>query len=118
MPGASGTRPSENDPGTGPATSVSPARPTGNDINEFNPDSPGLEKDEDGAALEIENEFRRRLAGLRILRRGQKAAAYRSAMEWRRQAMIALRERKLRDRHTAFLIKRIRRRRLGYDPIH
>ena len=86
----------ENDRGTGPATSVSPASSAS--------DNP---LDEDGGAeFEIDAEFRRRLTGLRRLRRRDQPQALRAAREWRRIALKALREKRIRDRHARYMQRR------------
>lgn len=63
------------------------------------------ETDDSGALLEIENEFRRRLAGLRGIPRRDRSAAFRLAKDWFRQAMVELREKRLRERHAAIRLK-------------
>lgn len=75
----------------------------------------GLGTDDGGAALEIENEFRRRIQGLRGLTRRERAAAYRAAKKWYREALLALREKLSRDRQAAWLAlrNRTRQRRFG-----
>jgi hypothetical protein len=73
----------------------------------------GLGTDDGGAALEIENEFRRRMQGLRGLTRRERAAAYRAAKKWYREALVALREKQSRDRQAAWSVRRARARRFA-----
>ena len=63
-----------------------------------------LDEDE-GAVLEINQLFRRRLAGLRCLPRHEKADALRAAREWRRQALRAVKERRAAERHARHLLR-------------
>jgi hypothetical protein len=126
--GASGKGPSENDHGTGPATSASPAASANtNETSEKNrsslpiqlhlarnevtrPGMPsgGLEPDEDsdGADAEIEVIFRRKIAGLRRLPRRERAQALREAREWLAFARTALRAKKAAARHTRYMLWR------------
>jgi hypothetical protein len=117
-PGASGRkRSTENDTGAGPATVESPSSPASKteekSIDQSTPladfksahreimDVAGfLEPIEEGegAELEIEAEFRRRLAGARKLPRHARAGARREAYEWRKAALRALREKRLLER--------------------
>jgi len=48
--------------------------------------------------LEIETTFRRKLAGLRRLRKSERPHALRAAREWRQSALRELRERRARER--------------------
>jgi hypothetical protein len=126
LSGVKGKRPfEENDRGTGPATSVSPAH-SAPEIDKppkylpalpsVSPPPPELRRsssvemealDEgDAAELEIEAEFRRKLMGLRRLRHGERAQALRAAREWRSFALNALREKRLRERHSRYLVRR------------
>ena len=70
------------------------------------PDLELLEADE-GAVLEINQLFRRRLAGLRRLPRHQKADALRAAREWRRQALRAIKDRRAAERHARHLLRQL-----------
>jgi hypothetical protein len=115
----------ENDRGTGPATSVSPAHsaPEIDKPSEYLPASPSISPPEpelqrpsyveaeidegDAAELEIEAEFRRKLMGLRRMRRRERAQALRAAREWLSFALNALRERRLRDRHARYMQRRL-----------
>jgi hypothetical protein len=72
---------------------------------------PDLEDIEDDGAAEIVAEFRRRLRGLRYLRRGERAEALRAAREWRFLALKALKEKRARER-----LARIMGWRLGLPP--
>jgi len=104
----------ENDQGTGPATPWSPASlASDNEPEPLNPDD-GIQTDDGGAAFEIENEYRRRLAGMRHLRRPVRAAAYRAAKEWFRAATVELREKRTRERQARALERRLLRR--AYRP--
>ncbi len=98
--GASGKGSSENDRGTGPATSASPAHLANESYEPLD--------DGDAAEFEIEIEFRRRLMGLRGLRRRERSQALRAAREWRRVALKALREKRMRDRQAHYM-QRIQR---------
>jgi hypothetical protein len=65
--------------------------------------------DEDKAEeFEIDAEFRRKLAGLRRLRRDERPFALRAAREWRRLALKALREKRTAKRHTRYVLWRSR----------
>jgi hypothetical protein len=70
------------------------------------PDLEPLEEDE-GAVLEINQLFRRRLAGLRRLPRHQKADALRAAREWRRQALRAVKDKRAAERHARRLLRQL-----------
>lgn len=63
---------------------------------------PGLEDLQDDGAAEIDAEFRRRLMGLRHLRRGERAQALRAAREWRFLALKALRDKRANARRARF----------------
>ena len=63
----------------------------------------------EGAELEIEAEFRRKLHGSRFLPRKARAGARRAAREWRRAALSALREKRLLERATVRALHRTRR---------
>lgn len=63
----------------------------------------GPTEDTDDEAFAIEQEFGRRLAGLRRLPRRERAAALRAAREWRVLALKALRERKAGERYARYL---------------
>lgn len=98
--GASGKGHLENDRGTGPATSVSPAT-SANESSE--PIDEG-----DAAEFEIEIEFRRKLMGLRLLSKRERAQARRAAKDWRRLALKTLRERRTRDRQARYALRKMR----------
>jgi hypothetical protein len=70
-------------------------------------DLPELEplEEDDGAVLEINQLFRRRLAGLRRQPRHQRADALQAARDWRRQALRALKERRSAERHARHLLR-------------
>jgi hypothetical protein len=72
-------------------------------------DLPELEplEEDDGAVLEINQLFRRRLAGLRRLPRHQRAGALRAARDWRRQALGALKERRAAERRARHLLRQL-----------
>lgn len=76
------------------------------------PDLEPFDEDE-GAVREINQLFRRRLAGLRRLPRDQKAHALRAAREWRRQALRALKERRAADRHARHTLRQLQKLTLG-----
>lgn len=100
----------ENDQGTGPATLRSPASSAFNDDQADTAPESGFEPDDDGAALELEQEYRRRLAGMRRLGRPVRAAAYRAAREWFRASRVELREKQTRKRQARALEWRLLRR--------
>jgi hypothetical protein len=77
----------------------------------------GIEPDEGGAALEIQNEFHRRIQGLRRLSRQERAIAYRTAKKWYREALVALREKQSRDRQASWFTRRNRTRRVRFGPL-
>lgn len=93
--GASGKGSSANDRGTGPATSVSPAH-AAHEVD-------GPLDEGDAAEIEIENIFKRKIAGTRQLPRRERALARRAAREWRRFALKALREKRATERHARFM---------------
>jgi hypothetical protein len=118
----------ENDRGTGPATSVSPAHsaseidkppkylpaaPSVSPLESELPRSPSVEAEAfdegDAAEMDIENEFRRKLMGLRRLRRRERAQALRAAREWRSFALNALREKRLRERQARYMLEHMKR---------
>jgi hypothetical protein len=70
------------------------------------PELEPLEEDE-GAVLEINQLFRRRLAGLRRLPRHQRADALRAARDWRRQSLRALKERRAAERRARHLLRQL-----------
>lgn len=70
------------------------------------PELEPLEGDE-GTVLEINQLFRRRLAGLRRLPRHQKADALRAARDWRRQALRAIKDRRAAERHARHLLRQL-----------
>ncbi len=121
----------ENDRGTGPATLASPAssanendkaieyRPfvesklgaTETDLPRHGIPSAGFEpvEDDDGSDIDIDTIFRRKLLGLRLLPRRERAQAYRAAKEWRRAALKALREKRLSERHARYMLRQLTR---------
>lgn len=107
-----------NNRGTGPATSASPdSSAPYNRSRSSRPDTaPGeatldLEPENAGefeaAEREIEADFRRRIAGLRRMPRRDRPHALRTAREQRQLALLALHERRARDRHARFLRRRL-----------
>lgn len=98
-----------NNRGTGPtATPVSPVHSANDEKNGGTASVLGFEPDEDDGALgEIEAEFRRKLAGLRRLRRPERALALRVAKDWRRAALKEWRERRARERHARRTLRRL-----------
>jgi hypothetical protein len=60
----------------------------------------------DGAEIEIEITFRRKLAGLRRLPRRERVQALLAAREWRSFALNALREKRRIDRHARYMQRR------------
>jgi hypothetical protein len=97
--GASDSRFTGNDRGTGPATSVSPAH------SAHQNDEPVDEGD--AAEFEIEQEFRRKLMGTRQIPRRERAQARRAAREWRRLALNALRQKRMHERHARHMLWRL-----------
>jgi len=65
-----------------------------------------MEEDE-GAVLEIEAVFRRKLMGLRRLPRSERASALRAARDWRQSALKALREKRASERHARHMLRRL-----------
>jgi hypothetical protein len=65
-------------------------------------------EDGDGAEIEIETDFGRRLAGVRRLPWRERAAARRAAREWRLGALKALREKRATARHARFTLRRLK----------
>jgi hypothetical protein len=94
-----------NEHGGGPATFVSPASPA----RQSNPpsDSPPEVEEEAGAELEIEADFRRKLAGLRRLSRHERPHSLRAARDARRQALRILREKRSWARHARRALQRL-----------
>ena len=99
--GANGKGSSANDRGTGPATSASPAH-SAHEIE-------GPIEEGDAAEIEIENIFRRKIAGARLLPRRERAQARREAREWRRLALKALREKRAAERYARYMRWRLMR---------
>jgi hypothetical protein len=127
--GAQNKGSTENDRGTGPATLVSPA-PSAQENDraiEYRPlveskrgatetdvprrAMPSIEPvDEDDAAdVDIDTIFKRKLMGLRLLPRRERAQAYRAAKEWRRAALKALREKRLNECHARYMLRQLKR---------
>jgi len=77
----------------------------------------GSEMDDGGAAFEIQNEFRRRIQGLRGLSRRERTPAYRAAKKWYREALAALREKQSRDRQAARSARRNLAQRRRFDLV-
>lgn len=105
----------ETDRGTRPAAPASPATQSANEFDygamieltgRMRP-FPQLEDlaDDDGTAG-IDAEFRRRLRGLRTLRRGERAQALRAARDWRFLALKSLKEKRARERQARFMLWR------------
>jgi hypothetical protein len=99
--GGSGNGSSANDRGTGPATSASPAHSAN--------DSDGPTDEGDAAEIEIENIFKRKIAGARLLPRRERALARREARDWRRLALKALREKRLNERYARHMLRLLAR---------
>jgi hypothetical protein len=133
-----GKGPTGNDRGTGPATLVSPefpaiksdeqperhsdafvrSAPTAITTPEPTKDPlppSGEEEIEEGAGMErdIEDEFRRRLAGLRRLPRAARPHALQLAREWRQLALNGLRDKRAGARHARRALRRLRTLALG-----
>src|SRR5258708_4888334 len=129
--GAKGTDPlTGNDRGTGPATTlsldnlaseqsqpdkfqaaaqiISSSAPV-IELTQRDFASLGLEAAEDDGAAEIHATFRRMLMGLRYLPRQERAHALRAAHEWHLLALNAMREKRARDRHARYMLRRLRR---------
>ncbi len=65
-------------------------------------------RDEDeGAEIEIEGLFRRRLSALRRMPRYERPHALRAAREWRQLALKAIREKRAAARHAQHLLRRL-----------
>ena len=128
MNGARSSDPPANDRGTRPATPVSPdiSASQNEDSRSFEaPIPPEIEAPEEGdgprapspepleedgsAEAEIEREFGGRLMGLRRLPRSQRGGALRAALEWRRDALAALREKRTRERQSRYAASKLQR---------
>ena len=128
--GASDSESAENDAGTRPATSVSPAFSAHqNQKEEYQPRAvvkimpavteltrrdilpvePFSTEEEDSPDVEIMKIFRRKIAGLRRLPRQQRAQAIRAALEWLWSTMAALRKKRLYERHARRMILQMKR---------
>jgi len=99
--GASNSGSAENDPGTGPATSASPAQ-SANEID-------GPIDEGDAAEIEIENIFKRKIADARLLPLRERALARREARDWRRLALKALREKRRNELQARYALRQLRR---------
>jgi hypothetical protein len=116
----------ENDAGTGPATSESPAfsayqyqkeeylqtavikfRPAANELTcrDVLPADPIASEEEDSPDFEIMKIFRRKIAGLRRLPRAQRAQEIRAALEWLWSTMKALRDKRAYARHRRHILR-------------
>jgi hypothetical protein len=71
------------------------------------PELEALEEDE-GAAIEINALFGRKLMALRRMPRRDRPHALRAAREWRRQALKALRDKRAAERHARHILRRLR----------
>jgi hypothetical protein len=129
--GAHDKEATENDRGTGPVTSASPApsadkndtaieyRPfvefkrsaTEIELPRHDNPSAGFESTEkdDASDIDVDTIFRRKLMGLRLLPRRERAQAYRAAKEWRRVALKALREKRTSERHARYMLRQLKR---------
>ena len=67
----------------------------------------------DGAEIEIDIVYRRKLMGARSLPRRERAGARRAAREWRLSALRALREKRAGLRHARYLLRRLKTPALG-----
>lgn len=82
-----------------------PTRARGESVRDDSvPIGVGPMEDTDEESFAIEQEFGRRLAGLRRLPRRERAGALRAAREWRVLALKALKERKAGGRHARYLV--------------
>jgi hypothetical protein len=61
----------------------------------------------DSPEAEIVSSFRRKLAGLRLLSRSERAQAVRAALEWLWFAMAALREKRTYRNHGRLMLRRL-----------
>ena len=128
--GANDSEPTENDRGTVPATSVSPALSPANENQkededqsfasskfipaaseltrrEFLPAEMMSAEEEDTPDFEILKIFRRKIAGMRRLPRHQRAQVIRAALEWLWSNMAALREKRAYARHRRHIQRQI-----------
>jgi hypothetical protein len=125
--GASDSDLTDNDHGTGPATSVFPAlsaneyrkgdedQPT--TANKFGPVACELThrdplpaevmpiEEEDSPDVEVMKIFRLKIAGLRRLPKHQRAQAIRLVLEWLWSTMAGLREKRLYERHARHTLR-------------
>jgi hypothetical protein len=131
LAGASDSERTENDRGTGPATSVSPVLSANENQKEDDyqpfasgklkmatseltrPDllaaEPTSAEDEGSPEFEILKIFRRRIAGLRRLPHHQRARAIRAALEWLWSTLAALREKRAYARHRRHMLWQMKR---------
>lgn len=66
-------------------------------------------EDDGTAEAEISAAFRRKLMGLRHLRRDERAQAFRAAREWRFLALKALRDKRANDRRAKYALRHLRK---------
>lgn len=78
----------------------------GGDMMPFIPLEPAEEYEAE--QLEIERLFKCRVRDLRRLPRSQRALALRAAREWRQLALLALREKRIRDRLSRHMLREMR----------
>jgi hypothetical protein len=64
-----------------------------------------IAEEDDAANIDIDTIFKRKLMGLRLLPRRERAQAYRAAEEWRRAALKALRKKRLSERHARYMLR-------------
>jgi len=60
-----------------------------------------------GAKADIDNVYRRKLVGLRYLRRSERPHALRAARDWRKSALRALREKRAVERHARRTLRQL-----------
>jgi hypothetical protein len=68
-----------------------------------------LDGEDDGADVDVDTIFKRKLMGLRLLPRRERAQAYRAAKAWRRAALKALREKRQCERHARYMLRQLKR---------
>jgi hypothetical protein len=68
-----------------------------------------LVDEDDAADVDIDTIFKRKLMGLRLLPRRERAQAYRAAKAWRRAALKALREKRQSERHARYMLRQLKR---------
>jgi hypothetical protein len=69
--------------------------------------------DAEASEFDIDTIFKQKLSGLPLLPKKERAAARRAARDWRRQALMALREKRATARHARYMLRQSPRLSLG-----